>query len=70
MRSQLLTRALPPQERPTAFWRVLAVLPYVVPLMGSLAFGQEMCDSQQTLACAELTSVRPRRPSLGTTARP
>jgi len=30
------------QERPGAAWRVLAVLPYLVPLMGSLAFGQEM----------------------------
>ena len=33
----------PPQGRPNALWRVLAVLPYLVPLMGSLAFGQDMC---------------------------
>ena len=32
-----------PQGRPNALWRVLAVLPYLVPLMGSLAFGQDMC---------------------------
>jgi hypothetical protein len=31
------------QERPTALWRVLAILPYLVPLMGSLAFGTELC---------------------------
>jgi hypothetical protein len=31
--------------RPTALWRVLSCLPYLVPLMGSLAFGTEMYDS-------------------------
>ena len=24
-------------------WRVLSILPYLVPLMGSLAFGQDLC---------------------------
>lgn len=28
--------------RPNAIWRVLACLPYLVPLMGSLAFGNEV----------------------------
>jgi len=31
--------------RPNALWRVLSCLPYLVPLMGSLAFGTEMYDS-------------------------
>ena len=31
--------------RPNALWRVLSCLPYLVPLMGSLAFGTAMYDS-------------------------
>lgn len=33
------------QDVPNAAWRVLSVFPYLVPLMGSLAFGQEMYDT-------------------------
>jgi uncharacterized membrane protein len=38
------------QERPTAIWRVLSVLPYLVPLMGSLAFGNDMYDTAPLLS--------------------
>ena len=31
-----------PQGKPNAMWRVLSILPYLVPLMGSLAFGQDL----------------------------
>ena len=31
------------QERPNTMWRVLSILPYLVPLMGSLAYGSELC---------------------------
>lgn len=34
----------PATGRPNAVWRVLACLPYLVPLMGSLAFGTELYD--------------------------
>eukprot|EP00238_Polyblepharides_amylifera_P000699 CAMPEP_0196571422 /NCGR_PEP_ID=MMETSP1081-20130531/1610_1 /TAXON_ID=36882 /ORGANISM="Pyramimonas amylifera, Strain CCMP720" /LENGTH=252 /DNA_ID=CAMNT_0041888371 /DNA_START=52 /DNA_END=810 /DNA_ORIENTATION=+ len=37
-------------ERPNAVWRVLSCLPYLVPLMGCLAFGQEMYDSYPLLS--------------------
>ncbi len=37
------------QGKPNAMWRVLSILPYLVPLMGSLAFGQDLCVSANAL---------------------
>ena len=34
-------------------WRVLSILPYLVPLMGSLAFGQDLCVARAA-RCAAL----------------
>jgi len=61
-------RLTPAQGKPTALWRVLSVLPYLVPLMGSLAYGQDLCVLRGWLApCAGARGLTPRAPGAGLT---